>query len=177
MPEDDLVKKLVGELDKQTEPYAAWNTAQKDIQKGTGVIRAKADYTKAVSGAKVTDTVEGYATDFYGGKKEDATMLAHRLRSDLGENYGQFRNALKHGDPDRANALIRDATEGKFAAAGLEGVIERIQALSPDERIAAGKKLVEKVGGNDYVAAITNPGALAQTLTQQKRLAENYKWK
>ena len=173
---DSIVDKLVGELDKQTEPYAAWKGARKTIQKGTGAARANPSYTTEVKGAKVIDQVEGYAVDFYGGKKEDAKMLAHTLRIDLGQNYGQFRAALKQGDIDTANKLARDAGESRHLAASLEGTVERLSQLSPDERIAAGKKLAKNAGGNDYVAAATDPGRLAQVLTQQKLMAENYKW-
>lgn len=175
MPEEDIAKRLVGELDRQTEPYAAWKAAKPAIQKGTGTTRAKKDYMEEAFGPKLTDRVEGFATDLYGGKKEDATHLAHTLRVELGENYGQFRAALRQGDIDTANKLVRDATEARYFAAGLEGTVERLTSLDPDKRIAAGKVLAEKVGGNDYVLAATNPSQLAQTLNRQKQLAEAYK--
>lgn len=174
--EVSIVDKLVGELDKQTEPYAAWKGAKGEIQKGTGATRANAAYTKEVKGAKAIDQVEAYAVDFYGGKTGDAKELAHMLRIDLGDNYGQFRAALKQGDVDTANKLARDAGESRYLSANLEGTVERLSQLSPDERIAAAKKMVTKAHGNDYVAAATNPGQLARVLTQQKLMAETYRW-
>ena len=173
--EENIVNKLIGELDKQTEPYAAWKTAKPTIQKGTGATRAKKYYMEETFGPKLTDKFEGFAVDYLGGKREDATMLAHTLRMELGENYGQLRSALRHGDIDTANKLVRDATEGKYLTAGLEGTVERLNSLKPDERIAAGKQLAKKAGGDDYVAAATNPAQLANTLVRQKQLAEAYK--
>ncbi|MEK6948718.1 MAG: hypothetical protein AABX34_00755 [Nanoarchaeota archaeon] len=175
MAEEDIVNKLVGELNRQTDPYAAWKTGKATIQKGTGATRAKKDYMEEAFGPKLTDRVEGYATDFYGGKKEDATQLAHTLRVELGQNYGQFRAALRQGDVDTANKFARDAVETRYFTAGLEGTVERLTSLSPDQRIAAGKDLAKRAGGDDYVAAATDPGQLAQVLAQQKRLAESYK--
>lgn len=175
MPEEDIVKKLVGELDKQTEPYAAWEAGRKTIQKGTGSTRAQKKYLTDVFGPELTDRVQEFAIDFYGGKKEDAQMLAHNLRGELGRNYSPFRTALRHGDIDKANSLIRDATESRYATAGLEGTVERLTSLDPDKRIAAGKELAKKAGGDDYVLAATNPLELAQTLLQQKQLVEPYK--
>lgn len=173
--EEDLIKKLIDELDRQTEPYAAWNSAKPAIQRGTGTTRAVKGYMEETFGPKLTDKVEEFAVDYLGGKKEDASHLAHTLRSELGEHYGQFRAALRHGDVDTANKLVRDATESKYLAAGLEGTVERLNSLKPDERIAAGKELAKKAGGDDYVAAATNPGQLAETLVRQKQLAETYK--
>lgn len=175
MPEEDIVNKLVGELDKQTEPYAAWKAAKPAIQKGTQATTAKKDYWEEAFGPKLTDRVEGFAVDFYGGKKEDATHLAHTLRVELGNNYGQFRSALRQGDVPSAEKLARDATESKYFAAGLEGTVERLNSLEPDKRIAAGKELAKKAGGDDYVLAATDPSQLAQVLNRQKQLAETYK--
>ena len=175
MAEGDIVERLVGELDKGTDPQAAWKAGKATIQRGTGATRAKKDYMEEAFGPKLTDRVEGYAVDFYGGKREDAAMLAHTLRVELGRNYGQFRTALRHGDIDKANTLVRDAAEGRYATAGLEGTVEKLTSLTPEQRITAGKALATKVGGNDYVLAATNPLELAQILLQQKQLAESYK--
>ena len=175
MPEESIVMRLVGELEKQTEPYAAWKAGKGTIQKGTGATRAKSDYLTEAFGPKLTDRVEAFAVDYLGGKREDATQLAHALRLDLGDNYGQFRTALMHGDVDTANKLARDATEGRYSAAGLEGIVERLNSLKPEERIAAGKELAKRAGGDDYVAAASRPDLLAQTLSRQKALAETYK--
>ncbi len=172
---EDIVTKLIGELDRQTEPYAAWKTAKPAIQKGTGSTRAQKKYLTDVFGPELTARVEEFAIDYLGGRKGDSAMLAHTLRAELGENYVQFRSALRHGDIDTANKLARDATEGKYFAAGLEGTVERLNSLDPGKRIAAGKELAKKAGGDDYVAAATNPGQLAQTLLRQRQLAEAYK--
>ena len=175
MAKEDIVTKLVGELDTQTEPYAAWNAAKEAIQKGTGSTRAQKKYLTAAFGPELTDRIEDYAVDFYGGRKVDAKHLAHDLRTDLKEKYWEFRAALRQGDIDTANKLIRDATENRYNAAGLEAIMERIKSLKPDERIAAGKKLARTIGADDYVTAATDPEQLADTLRRQKGLAEAYK--
>lgn len=178
---ESIEDQLLEALDKQTEPYAAWKAlgVKEQIQKGTAVVRAKADYTKEVKGPELTDKIEAYATDFYTaagmGGNGDPKMLAHQLRVDLGDHYGELREALKIGDPDTAGKLTKDAFENRVGAAQLESIIEKIGSLAPDARIGLGKKLVAQVGGKDYVSAITNPGQLAQTLTRQKAMAEAYK--
>lgn len=181
MPEEDLVKRLVGELDKQTEPYAAWEGSRATVQKSTGSTRAQKKYLTDVYGSEVTDRVEEFAVDFYGGKKGDATHLAHTLREELRalgpQTYGQFRRHLEHGDIDEANVLAKRAAVGRYEAAGLEGTVERLTSLEPDKRIAAGKELAKRAGGDDYVLAATNPGQLAQILNQQKQAAENVKYR
>lgn len=177
---ESIEDQLLEALDKQTEPYAAWKApgVKEQIQKGTAAVRA-ADYTKEVKGPKLTDQIERYATDFYTAANMagngEPKMLAHQLRVDLGDHYVELREALKIGDPDTAGKLTKDAFENRVGTAQLESIIERIGSLAPDARIELGKKAVAKVGGTDYVTAITNPGQLAQTLTRQKAMAEVYK--
>ena len=173
------VEDLVKALEEQTEPHAAWKLAKEDVQKGTGTIRGKADYTAETKGPALVDKVEAYASDFYGamgkGGNQDAKQFAHQLRTDLGDNYGPFRNALKIGDPDEANKIAKDALVNRYGAAKVAPVIEKISLLSPEERIEAGKRLVGKIpGGKDYVLAATNPAGIVGALSQMKLMAENY---
>jgi hypothetical protein len=172
---EDIVSELVNALDQQTEPYAAWKESKGAIQKGVTATTGKADYFEETFGPKLTDKIEGFAVDFYGGKEQDKKMFAHIIRQDLGENYGEFRESIKRGDVVTANKMVRDVSENKVYGAGLEQTIEKLSSLSPDERIDAGKKLAHMIGGDDYVAAATNPGQLAGNLRGQKRIAEAYK--
>lgn len=179
--EESIENQLLEQLDKQTEPYSAWRTpgVKEGIQRGTGAVRAKADYTKEVKGPKLIDRVESYATDLYTAMGRegngDPTMLAHHLRTALDKNYEPFREALKIGDVDTAGKLTKDAFENEVGVAQLESIVEKIGNLAPDARIGLGKKAVIKLGGTDYVSAATNPAQLAQSLTRQKALAEQYR--
>ena len=178
---ESIEDQLLEALDKQTEPYAAWKApgVKEQIQKSTAVVRAKADYTKEVKGPEIREKFEAYSTDALTaaglGGNGDPKMLAHQFRLDLGDHYSEFHEALKMGDSDTMGKLTKDALENKVGVAQLESIIERMSLLTPDARIGLGKKLVAKVGGKDYVSAITNPGQLAQTLTRQKAMAEAYK--
>ncbi len=177
--EEGIEDQLLEALDKQTEPYAAWKAGKEEIQKGTAAVRGKADYIAETKGPELVDKVEGYATDLYTAMGREGNgnpkMLAHHLRTALGENYNPFREALKTGDVDTAGKLTKDAFENEVGVAKLESIIEKVGNLAPEARIGFGKKAVGKVGGKDYVTAATNPAQLAQTLTRQKALAEAYK--
>ena len=172
------VEDLVRALEEQTEPHAAWNLAKEDVQKGTGTTAGKADYAAGTKGPELVDTVNAFAKDFYGamgkGGNMDPEQLGHQLRIDLGDNYGPFRNALKIGDVDEVNKLAKDALVNRYGAAKITPVIEKISLLSPEERLAVGKQLVDKVGGTDYVRAATDPGGILQALSQMKLTAEKY---
>lgn len=173
--EEDPVKEILAELDKQTEPYAAWKGAKGTVEKGSKATVGTGKYIKERKGANVVGAVEEFAVDWYGGKKEDARSLAHMLRVDLGNHYLEFRQALKVGDELTAAKLVRDATEGKYFSANLEAITERLSVQTPDKRIAVGKELAKRVHGDDYVSAATNPQQLADVLGRQKQLAMAYK--
>lgn len=173
--EDDLL----AELDKQAEPHAAWEAGKKEIQKGTAAVRGKADYTAGVKGPKLVERVETYATDLYTGMGRagngDPKILAHTLRTTLGQQYGAFRDALEIGDADQANQLVKTALVNEVGAAKLQPTLDKIALAPSDTRLAWGKKAVAKVGGTEYMTAATNPEEFAISLGQLKQVAARYK--
>ena len=173
--EDDLL----AELEKQTEPEAAWKLGKEEIQKGTSAIAGKADYTTETKGPELIDKVKGYATDLYTAMGRqgngDPDMLAHNLQTALGEQYGEFKTALGRGDRDNANNLVKTAHVNQLSVAKLSPTIEKIELSPSDTRVAWGKKAVEKVGGTEYMKTATNPRELAGLLGQLKSIAAHYK--
>ena len=173
--EDDLL----AELEKQTEPEAAWKLGKEEIQKGTSAIAGKADYTTETKGPELVDKVKGYATDLYTAMGRqgngDPDMLAQNLKTALDKQYGDFKTALGRGDRDEANNLVKTAHVNQLSVAKLQPTIEKIQLSPSDTRVAWGKKAVEKVGGTEYMRAADNPETLAQTLRQLKNIASAYK--
>ena len=168
---------LLNELDAEAEPKVAWKREKATIQRGTS---ATAKYTSTVPTANVRSTIESYAADFYGaigeGGSSDRAIQAQRFQTDLGDNYGPFREAIKDGDRDTANKLVRDSFENRASGAKIAGIVERISDQSPDARLAFGRSAAAKAGGDDYMAA-TNPGAVVQVLSAQKRAAEGLRYK
>lgn len=173
--EDDLL----AELEQQTEPQAAWKLGKEEIQKGTAAIAGKADYTTETKGPELVDKVKGYATDLYTemgrAGNGDPDMLAHNLRTTLGQQYGAFEAALGRGDRDEANKLVKDTHVGQIYTAKLRPVLEKINLAPSDTRVAWGKKAVEKVGGTEYMKAAASPDDFVALLTQIKEQAQVYK--
>lgn len=173
--EDDLVD----ELEKQAVPYAAFEAAKPETQKGTSAVKAKAK-TGGLEGQAVIDEFETLATTFYeavGRKGGDAKHYASNLRRALGDNYQPLLEAIGIGDVDEVTKLMKDAHVSDLGTSKLEAIIARLQKLKPDEAISAGKKMIAKLGGTaaDYVKAITSPGDIYRVLSQQRRLAYNFK--
>ena len=169
---------LLEELEKETEPHAAFRAGKKELQKGTAAVRAKADYTTEVKGPELIERAEAYATDLYTAMgrsgNQDPKMLAYNLKRALGDKYSPFLSALKVGDVDTANQLTRAAYEEEVGNAKLESIIQKLGQLPPDSRIRFGRKVVRGLG-TDYFKAAAEPGILVQSLTDQKRIAERYK--
>ena len=173
------VDELVTELEKQAEPYHAWEASRKDIHKGTSMTRKSDKYTKDTKGHDLVKKVEDYAFDFYDGMgiagNRNKQALAQELRNILGDNYGAFRQSLKKGDIDKANNIARDAYELHIKAAEATPLGEKVGLLEPDDRVAFGKQLMKKIGGKDYVTIATNPIKALEDLSKQKAVAEAYK--
>ena len=178
MPED-IVNTLVDELEKEAVPYAAFTVAKGETLKGTGAVRSKAK-TGGLEGLAIIDEFEILAKTFYeaaGRKGGDAKHYASNLRRALGDNYQPLLEAIGIGDVDEVTKLMKDAHVGDVGTSKLESIIARLQKLKPDEAISAGKKMIAKLGGTaaDYVKAITSPGDIYRVLSQQRRLAYNFK--
>lgn len=174
------VDEIISQLEEEATPNSAWKKAKPKVQKGTKYMRTADDYSTETKGQALVERVESYATDLYGAIGEsgsgDKQINSHRLRTVLGQdNYINFKAALKKGDIDEANKLIKDAFTGEVEEAKLNHTLERFHALSPDEKIDFGKKTVKKIGGADYVTALTAPQEIYKILKQQKAVADAYK--
>lgn len=179
------VDELVKELEGQSEVGFAFRGSKGQTQKGTATTRGKADYSAETTGPELENKVQNYALDLYSAMGEagnkNKIMLAHNLKTLLGEgtggHYNEFEEAMKIGDVDEANNLIKNALTQKYGTAYASSTISKVTHLPVEERIKFGKAAIGKVGGGatDYALAATNPGAVLGALSRARQAAYTFK--
>jgi len=179
------VDELVKEIEGQSEVHSAWKGSKAQTQKGTVATKGKATYSTETTGPELENKVQGYALDLYTARGEqgngDKKILASNLRTLLvegqGGHYSDFEEALKIGDVDEANKLVKDAFTQKYGTAYASSTIAKATHLPVEERVKFGKAAIGKVGGGaaDYVLAATNPGAVLGALSRERQAAYVFK--
>lgn len=175
------VDELIKEIEGQSEVGFSFKGSKEQTQKGIAAIMAKPDYSAETRGPDLENKVLDYAVDLYTAMGEPGNknpkILAHQLTTLLGDNYTTFEEALKIGDVGEANKLVKDALTLRYGNAFARSTVSQINKLSADQRVEVGRALVQKLGpeADDYVLAASNPIAVLNALTGQRRAAYQFK--
>ena len=179
---EGIIKELWEEVDKITQPRFDAEIVKDKIKAASDLIN-KSYIRGAVEGTAIVDKVEEFAalylsaagTNFGDVKDKGAKELyANELRNILDDKYSSFRDAIRTDDIDTALALAKNAFTGNNYLAKMRSIVERIQLLSPDEKIRWAEHATEAIGGNNPLAVLENIGNYIKTLGQMKALRQPY---
>lgn len=179
---DGIVGELWNRVAKITEPrYDYTSIKGKTLAASNAVL---ADYKRGTAeGSNIVDKVEEFSALYlsssginFGDIKDEGAkrQYAHQMKQMLGQNYFNFREAIRTDDMETALNLAKTAFVGSNYTAEVGSVVERIQLLAPDQQMEWAKHAVEQIGGNNPLVVLQNLGAYINTLREIKALRQQY---
>lgn len=185
MPLEGILEELWNRTDAISRHNADFEAVRDNISAASEAVRnhyanrrvRHPGIIEGVEGVAIIDRVEEFSEIYLGaaGKTEtNRPLYAHHMRRILGNNYEEFKNALKIGDIDSALVLSRNALVGDNYVAEVTSIIERVELLPQEQKTEWATHAAQQIGGNNPLAVLENLPRYFQTLKQIKALAQPY---
>lgn len=182
---EGIVAELWKRTDLITKPNSDFEAVRGKVTSATDAVRdhyATQDVRHpgvihGVEGISIIDRLEEFSELYLraaGRTENNKASYAHTMRQMLGDNYGQLRDALKIGDIDTALFLAKNAFVGDNYVAEMSAIVERVNLLPQDQRMAWATHAAQQVGGNDPLAVLESIPRYFQKLRQIRALAQTY---